>query len=94
MYTETCLSAYDLDDFEQHDEAVAVDCLKLEISADTLLRLMVSGQLCATDIRCLDCTSKTCMWKLLLKSTAMSIQPVVREDDPSQESMTQLAGEV
>ena len=94
MYTETCLSTYNLDDIEQHDQAITVDCLKLEISADTLLRLMASGQLCATDIRCLDCASKTCVWKLLLKSTAMSIQPVVNEDDPSQESMAQLAGEV
>ena len=29
--------------------------LRLELSAETLLRLLASGQLCAADFRCLDC---------------------------------------
>ena len=47
---------------------IGEDCLRLEIGAETLLRLMASGQLCAADFRCLDCESKHCVWRLLLMS--------------------------
>lgn len=43
-------------------------CLRLELSAETLLRLLASGELCAADFRCLDCESKQCVWRLLLMS--------------------------
>lgn len=42
--------------------------IKLEIDTETLRRLLDSGQLCAADIRCLDCASKHCVWKLCLQS--------------------------
>ena len=50
------------------DYANNQDCLRLEIGAQTLLRLIASGQLCASDFRCLDCESKHCVWRLLLMS--------------------------
>lgn len=42
--------------------------LRLEVSAQTLLRLLVGGQVCAADFRCLDCKSKQCVWRILLMS--------------------------
>ncbi len=42
--------------------------LRLEVSAQTLLRLLVGGQVCAADFRCLDCESKQCVWRILLMS--------------------------
>jgi hypothetical protein len=50
--------------------------LRLEIPAETLLRLLASGQLCAADIRCLDCDSKQCLWRLLLMSVDRMINVV------------------
>ncbi len=49
------------------------DCLRLKLSADTLLRLLASGQFCAADFRRLDCESKHCLWRLLLMSCAKTI---------------------
>lgn len=46
--------------------ATASDYLRLEVSVETLSRLLASGQLCAADFRCLDCESKQCVWRLLL----------------------------
>lgn len=43
-------------------------CLRLEVSAQTMLRLLANGQLRAADFRCLDCESKQCVWRLLLMS--------------------------
>lgn len=50
--------------------------LRLEIPAETLLRLLASGQLCAADVRCLDCDSKQCLWRLLLMSVDKMINVV------------------
>lgn len=50
--------------------------LRLEIPAETLLRLLASGQLCAADVRCLDCASKQCLWRLLLMSVDKMINVV------------------
>jgi hypothetical protein len=50
-------------------------CLRLEFSAETLLRLLANGQLSAADLRCLDCESKHCLWRLLLMSCAKTINP-------------------
>lgn len=44
--------------------------LRGEISSDTLGRLLSDNQLCATDLRCLDCISKQCLWRLCLESCA------------------------
>ncbi len=64
---------------ESADEAeglsVMKDCLRLEVSAETLLRLLASGQLCAADFRCLDCESKQCVWRLLLMSCEKTLKP-------------------
>lgn len=57
---------------EEKDAALLNGCLRLEISARTLLRLLASGRLCAADFRCLDCESKRCVWRLLLKSASRS----------------------
>ncbi len=50
-------------------------CFRLELSAQTLLRLLASGQLCAADFRCLDCESKHCLRRLVLMSCAKTINP-------------------
>lgn len=44
--------------------------LRIEMAEETLLRLLDKGQLCAADLRCLDCKSKNCLWRLCLKSCA------------------------
>ena len=48
-------------------------CLRLELSAETLLRLLASGELCVADFRCLDCESKQCVWRLLLMSSEKTL---------------------
>lgn len=40
--------------------------VRVELSADILNRLLASGQVCAADLRCLDCESKKCIWRLCL----------------------------
>ena len=50
------------------NRAAANAHLRLEVSAQTLLRLLAGGQLCAADFRCLDCESKQCVWRILLMS--------------------------
>jgi hypothetical protein len=35
----------------------------------TLDRLMSSGALCVADIKCLDCDSKACVWRLALRNS-------------------------
>jgi len=42
--------------------------VRLEISADKLLDLISTGALYATDVRCLDCESKQCVWRICLRS--------------------------
>jgi hypothetical protein len=42
--------------------------LRIEIAEETLTRLITDGQVCAADLRCLDCESKQCLWRLCLKS--------------------------
>lgn len=45
--------------------------IRLEINTEKLHYLLNSGALCAADFRCLDCQSKQCVWKLLLKNCAL-----------------------
>ncbi len=46
------------------------DSIRLEISEQTLQRLLSSGQLSAADFRCLDCTTKHCVWQLMARLCA------------------------
>ena len=71
--TASCVTAGSRIASEVSGKISANGCLRLELSAETLQHLLASGQLCAKDIRCLDCESKDCLWKLLLKSCAMMI---------------------
>jgi hypothetical protein len=45
---------------------VGEQLVRVEVDADTLNRLLASGQVCAADFRCLDCESKQCIWQLCL----------------------------
>lgn len=47
--------------------------LRLELSAETLLRLLERGELCAAELHCLDCDSKHCLWRLLLMSCSKTM---------------------
>ncbi len=49
------------------------DCMRLELSSQTLRRLLTSGQLCAADFRCLDCTTKHCVWRLMASRCTHSL---------------------
>lgn len=40
--------------------------VRVEIARETLLRLLASEHLCAAELRCLDCPSKKCLWRLCL----------------------------
>ena len=42
--------------------------VRVEVTEETLNRLLTRGQVCAADFRCLDCKSKKCLWQLCLKS--------------------------
>ena len=48
--------------------------LKLSLSARTLLRLLVQGQICAMDFRCLDCETHQWVRRLLKKSCARRLR--------------------
>jgi hypothetical protein len=41
--------------------------LCVEISADTMRRLLMENQLCAAELNCLDCKSKDCLLRLCLE---------------------------
>ncbi len=42
--------------------------VRVEVAEETLCRLLRAGQLCAAELRCLDCESKQCLWRLCLES--------------------------
>jgi hypothetical protein len=44
--------------------------VRVEIDAAILLQLLQGRRLCAADMRCLDCESKHCLLRLLLKACA------------------------
>jgi hypothetical protein len=48
----------------------ATRLLQVEIDSSTLLQLLRGRRLCASDIRCLDCESKRCLMRLLLRACA------------------------
>lgn len=48
--------------------------IRIEIAETTLNRLLRAGQVCAADLRCLDCKSKQCLWRLCLRSCAENLK--------------------
>ena len=50
------------------------DLVQLEISLGRLEALFNKGVLCAADVRCLNCASKTCIWNLCLSVCAKRMQ--------------------
>ena len=53
--------------------------LRVEITEETLTRLLEGGQVCAADFCCLDCDSKQCLWRLCLESCVNNVGPNVGE---------------
>jgi hypothetical protein len=51
-------------------EAEGARLVRVEIDAATLLQLLKGRRLCAADMRCLDCESKRCLLRLLLRACA------------------------
>lgn len=49
------------------------ETVRIEIAEKTLVRLLRAGQVCAADLRCLDCKSKQCFWRLCLRSCAENL---------------------
>ncbi len=49
-----------------------IETVRVEISGETLTRLLHAGQICAAELCCLDSLSKQRLWKLCLKSCAES----------------------
>ena len=50
------------------------ETVRVEIAEKTLVRLLRAGQVCAADLRCLDCKSKQCLWRLCLRSCAEKLK--------------------
>lgn len=69
-----CRSAENRDQKRDHKDGQQL-CpeMRVGISADLLLRLMSSGAVCASDLRCLDCPSHQCLRGLCLKSCAANL---------------------
>ena len=44
--------------------------VRVEITRETLSRLLTTGSVCAADFHCLDCESKQCLRQLCLESCA------------------------
>lgn len=44
--------------------------VRVQITEAKLLELLKGGLLCTSDMRCLDCESKDCLWRLTIKAGA------------------------
>ena len=53
--------------------------MRVEVTEETLSRLLSSGQVCAAEFRCLDCKSKECLWNLCLKSCTNNLATIVED---------------
>lgn len=42
--------------------------VRVELTEETIARLLARGEVCAADFRCLDCRAKNCLWRLVLSS--------------------------
>ncbi len=49
--------------------------IRLEMEPGVLYRLLVNGAISAADFRCMDCESKTCVWRLCLMSCGEKMNP-------------------
>jgi hypothetical protein len=47
--------------------------VRVEMSEETLIRLLAGGQVCAADFRCLDASSKQSLWRLCLECCANTL---------------------
>jgi len=54
-------------------QASATGSVRVEIEATTLLKLLEERRICGSDMRCLDCESKSCLWRLLLAACARGL---------------------
>jgi hypothetical protein len=45
-----------------------MDYVRIEVSKKTMIRLLATGEVCAADLRCLDCAAKRCLMRLMLQS--------------------------
>jgi hypothetical protein len=62
-----------------HDRQPAV--VQLEIGLDRLESLFNQGELCAADVRCLNCASRVCIWNLCLTVCARRMQCNIADMD-------------
>ena len=46
--------------------------VRVEVTEEIMVRLLTAGQVCAADLRCLDCESKQCLRRLCLESCVKS----------------------
>lgn len=46
------------------------DWVRVQIPRTKVLELLKAGLICTSDMKCLDCDSKNCLWKLVLKASA------------------------
>jgi hypothetical protein len=61
-------------DSSQVNESGEVSRLvRVEIDEEKLLQLLKAKQLCAADMRCLDCESKHCLLRLLLQACVQDL---------------------
>jgi len=51
--------------------------MRVEVTEEMLTRLLAAGQVCAADFRCLDCTSKQCLWRLCLESCTNRVSTTI-----------------
>jgi hypothetical protein len=56
------------------DDDPQQEVVQLEIGLDKLEALFDTGVLCAADVRCLNCSSKICIWNLCLAVCARRMQ--------------------
>ncbi|MES9991275.1 MAG: hypothetical protein ABW098_04940 [Candidatus Thiodiazotropha sp.] len=47
--------------------------VRVEIDSSTLLQLLKGRRICASDMHCLDCESKRCLMRLLLRACAQDM---------------------
>ena len=48
--------------------------VRLELTVEVVARLLEQKQLCVADFRCLDCESKSCVWRMCLMNCAKNIK--------------------
>ncbi len=59
--------------YHQEQQTAATNSVRIEIQSDKLLTLLRQGLICAADLRCLDCNSKRCLLRLVMKACAANL---------------------